>query len=57
MNFRHHRQLVLQPKAHVKGSQKPLKDLLAMHQKQDLGLGTVYTFRLSFVLLGYVGQL
>ena len=39
MKFRHHMQLVLQPTAPVKDNQKPLKDLLAMHQKQDLGLG------------------
>ena len=44
MKFRHHIQLVLQPTARVKDSQKPLKDLLAMHQKQDLGLGIASTF-------------
>ena len=44
MKFRHHIQLVLQSTVRVKGSQKPLKDRLAMHQKQDLGLGIVSTF-------------
>ena len=32
MKFRHQIQLVLQPRACVKDRQKPLKDLLAMHQ-------------------------
>ena len=36
MKFRHHVQSVLQPTVPVKGSQKPLKDLLAMHQQQGL---------------------
>ena len=33
MKFQHHMQLVLQPTVRVKGSQKPLLDLLAMHQR------------------------
>ena len=37
-------QLVLQPRIRVKDSQKPLKDLVAMHQKQHLGQGIVSTF-------------
>ena len=44
MKFQNHMQLVLQPTASVKDSQKPLKDLLAMHQKQDLGVGIVSAF-------------
>ena len=46
MKFRHHMQLVLQSIVHVKGSQMPLKDLLATHQKQELGLGIVSTYEL-----------
>ena len=44
MKFWHHLQLVLQSTARAKDSQKSLKDLLAMHQKQDRGLGIVSTF-------------
>ena len=44
MKFRHHMELVLQQRACVKDSQKPLKDLLAMHQRQDIGLGNFSTF-------------
>ena len=40
-------QLVLQPAVRVKGSQKPLKDLSTMHQKQDLGLRIVSTFLIN----------
>ena len=47
MKFRHHIQLVLQPKVSVKGSQKRLKDLLAMHQTQDLGLGIASTLLIN----------
>ena len=36
MKFRHHMQSILQLTVLVKGSQKPLKDLLAIHQQQDL---------------------
>ena len=50
MTFQHHKQLVLQPTARVKESQEPLKDLLAMHQKQDLGLKIVSTFLFQYVL-------
>ena len=38
MKFGHHIQLVLQSTARAKDSQRPFKDQLAMHQKQDLGL-------------------
>ena len=38
MKFGHHIQLVLQSTARAKDSQRPVKDQLAMHQKQDLGL-------------------
>ena len=47
MKIRHHMQLVLQPTVRAKDSQKPLKDLLAMHQKQDVGLGIVSTFLIN----------
>ena len=43
MKFQHI-QLVLQQTVPVTGSQKPLKDLLTMHQKQDLSLGNASTF-------------
>ena len=43
MKFRHHMQLVLQLTARVKDSQKAFEGL-AMHQKQDLGLGIVSNF-------------
>ena len=42
-------QLVLQSTARVKGSQKPLKDLLAMYQQQDLGLGIASTFLINLL--------
>ena len=42
-----HMQLVLQQTVRVKVSQKPLKDLLAMHQNQGLGLGIVSTFLIN----------
>ena len=47
MKFRNYMQLVLQPTARVKGSQKPFSDLLETHQKQDLGLGIVSTFLIN----------
>ena len=39
-----HMQLVLQPTTLVKDSQKPVKDLLAILQIQDLGLGIFSPF-------------
>ena len=45
--IRHHIQLVLQLKVLVKRSQKRLKDLLAMHQTQDLGLGIASTLLIN----------
>ena len=39
--------IILQPTARAKDSQKPLKDPLAMYQKQDLGLGIASTFLIN----------
>ena len=47
MKFGHHMQLILQPTAPAKDSQKPLKDPLAMYQKQDLGLGIASIFLIN----------
>ena len=47
MKLRHHMQLVLQPKVRAKGNQKPLKDLVAVHKKQDLSLGAVSIFLIN----------
>ena len=40
-------QLVLQLTARMKGCQKPLKDFLGMHPKEDLGLGIASTFLIN----------
>ena len=45
--FQYHMQLVLQPTARVKGSQKSLKDLLAMQQKQGSVLQIVSIFLIN----------
>ena len=47
MKFQYHMQLVLQPTARVKGSQKSLKDLLAMQQKQGSVLQIVSIFLIN----------
>ena len=47
MSLTHYMQLVLEPTARVKECQKPFKHLLAMHQKQDLGIGIISTFPIN----------
>ena len=47
MKFSHDLLLVLQPAARVKDSQAPLKNVLAMHKKINLGLGIISTFLIN----------
>ena len=47
-------QLVLQLSVRVKGSQRPLKDLLSTYQKQDLCLEIVYFSNTEHLSMFYI---